>query len=68
MWNVLHNRPTTEQAEMDARTYCRKEGKDPDEMVLGRDDRWLGTTDTVSLPRWQWYLGVSEAALRVPIP
>lgn len=52
--------------EANARAYCISIGADPDELVNGyaRDIRprlWI------SAPRWQWYLGVSDAALARPI-
>lgn len=56
----LFNRPS---AEAEARAYCRSIGTDPDAVVRG-----YNFTGPVMRPRWQWYLGVSEAALRKPIP
>lgn len=55
------------QRERDARAYCRSIGLNPDDMVLGVDDHRFGSKLPSVLPRWQWYLGVSEAALRKAI-
>jgi len=60
----LFNRPS---AEAEARAYCRKMGACPDAKVYGKDGMRFGHTNPVLLPRWQWYLGVSEAALRKSI-
>lgn len=61
----LFNRPTSPEAE--AKAYCKEWGKDPDEMVKGWNTIAYGKRVAVERPRWQWYLGVSEAALRKPI-
>ena len=61
---LTSNRPS---AESEARAYCLKIGADPDDVVFGWSSSRYGKGVRVMQPRWQWYLGVSEAALRKPI-
>lgn len=65
----LFNKPTPES---EARAYCRSIGANPDVLVRGwnRVDggrEWGMVGGFEVKPRWQWYLGVSEAALRRPL-
>ena len=50
--------------EQEARAYCHGLGLDPDEMVSGVNRSGFGHADRVTMERWRWYIGVSEAALR----
>lgn len=52
--------------EQDARAYCASIGADPDEVVSGYI-RHHSACHWTRMPRWRWYLGVSEAALSRPI-
>lgn len=52
--------------EQHARDYCISWGLDPDEMVIGNDDKRYGR-GLFRMPRWRWYVGVSPEALKRPI-
>ena len=61
----ISNRPTQEE---EAKAFCVEWGKDPYELVKGWDAAVYGRHVAVVRPRWMWYKGVSEAALRKPVP
>jgi hypothetical protein len=58
---MIHTLQRTEEHE--ARLYCMSLGLDPDLPVWGSDHRRFGLGRYL-LPRWRWYVGVSEAALK----